>query len=124
MHGAIISDSYRIPWVPVKLYKSINEFKWYDYAESLGLNIMIKKVKVHLHDIDFYSQIISNKIKIPKKLLVPVSAIFHVHKKNRLKSFIKEVIRSNEFYLSDEKVLTEKQNKLIELLNQLREKYK
>jgi succinoglycan biosynthesis protein ExoV len=37
MHGAILADAYDIPWLPVKAYSHINEFKWQDWALSLEL---------------------------------------------------------------------------------------
>ncbi|GHA43885.1 polysaccharide pyruvyl transferase family protein [Photobacterium aphoticum] len=39
MHGAIVADALRIPWIPVKFSPAFNEEKWYDFAESMNLNI-------------------------------------------------------------------------------------
>jgi len=37
MHGAIIADAYRIPWIPVRYgYRSF-DFKWHDWCNSMGL---------------------------------------------------------------------------------------
>lgn len=44
MHGAIVSDAYNIPWIPVFSYKSFNHFKWMDWAKSLKLEIKINKL--------------------------------------------------------------------------------
>src|SRR5690606_1767678 len=30
MHGAIIADTFRVPWHPVRFYNTVNEFKWLD----------------------------------------------------------------------------------------------
>lgn len=38
MHGAIVADAYRIPWIPVKTANKINNFKWNDWCGSLELN--------------------------------------------------------------------------------------
>lgn len=37
MHGAIIADAFRVPWIPIRAYSHINEFKWKDWCGSLGL---------------------------------------------------------------------------------------
>lgn len=37
MHGAIVADTLRVPWIPVKGYKNISEFKWQDWAKSIGV---------------------------------------------------------------------------------------
>lgn len=37
MHGAIVADALRVPWIPVKVYPHILPFKWIDWCQSLGL---------------------------------------------------------------------------------------
>ena len=38
MHGAIISDAFRIPWMPVVFYDHILGAKWLDWTQSLSLD--------------------------------------------------------------------------------------
>lgn len=37
MHGAILADSFRVPWIPVKAYSHISEYKWQDWMSSVQL---------------------------------------------------------------------------------------
>jgi succinoglycan biosynthesis protein ExoV len=38
MHGAIVADTLRVPWVPVLCSPSILPFKWVDWTASVGLD--------------------------------------------------------------------------------------
>lgn len=37
MHGAIVADLIRVPWIPIKSRPGILDFKWLDWCESLDL---------------------------------------------------------------------------------------
>jgi succinoglycan biosynthesis protein ExoV len=46
MHGAILSDAFRVPWVAVTTSNSINSFKWNDWAETVGVTYRPRHVPV------------------------------------------------------------------------------
>lgn len=37
MHGAILADAFRVPWVAVATSDNINSFKWRDWAATVGV---------------------------------------------------------------------------------------
>lgn len=41
MHAAILADSFRVPWIPVRISPWFNADKWSDWAESLDLKFTI-----------------------------------------------------------------------------------
>lgn len=47
MHGAIIADAYRTPWLGIKTSDEILSFKWHDWWSSLGLKTNLVKVPAY-----------------------------------------------------------------------------
>lgn len=47
MHGAILSDTMRVPWLPVALHQH-NEFKWRDWFESVELSYQCEHLQPKL----------------------------------------------------------------------------
>lgn len=37
MHGAIVSDAMRTPWIGIRTMHHVHRMKWYDWAASLGI---------------------------------------------------------------------------------------
>ncbi|HWA01145.1 MAG TPA: polysaccharide pyruvyl transferase family protein [Caulobacterales bacterium] len=37
MHGAIVADTLRIPWIPLTIAPTVDEFKWRDWTQSVNL---------------------------------------------------------------------------------------
>ncbi|MDQ0322504.1 succinoglycan biosynthesis protein ExoV [Pararhizobium capsulatum DSM 1112] len=46
MHGAILADAFRVPWVAVSTSPSINSFKWNDWASTLGVTYRPRQIPV------------------------------------------------------------------------------
>lgn len=45
LHGAIIADSFRIPWIPIYTRSHFSTFKWDDWAASM--NLKLKYTYIH-----------------------------------------------------------------------------
>lgn len=46
MHAAILADAFRVPWVAVTTSRSINSFKWRDWATSLGVEYRPRQIPI------------------------------------------------------------------------------
>ncbi len=44
MHGAIVADTLRVPWIGIKAYKHINAFKWQDWLLTVNLDYKPKRI--------------------------------------------------------------------------------
>lgn len=44
MHGAIVADACRVPWIGVAIYPHINHFKWKDWHDSMELNATLHRI--------------------------------------------------------------------------------
>lgn len=44
MHGAIVADALRIPWIAVSSAEKINTFKWNDWCSTIGLEYQPTKL--------------------------------------------------------------------------------
>ena len=58
LHGAILADAFRIPWIPIRYSYRFLDFKWYDWALSVGVNLDIQKLP----------SVFSGKVKQTKKV--------------------------------------------------------
>jgi len=44
LHGAVVADALRVPWIPIRLYDRFAEFKWRDWTRSLQLPFNVFEV--------------------------------------------------------------------------------
>ncbi len=50
MHGAIVADTLRIPWIPYVGFSTVNHFKWKDWCASMNLNYSPIVLKAYFSD--------------------------------------------------------------------------
>jgi len=69
MHAAIVADALRVPWMPVKCYPHILDFKWQDWCESLGLAYVSNEIDALWDAEQFYDAATVFKSRVKHKLL-------------------------------------------------------
>lgn len=89
MHGAIVADVLRVPWIPVRTRKRILHFKWQDWSNSVGLD----------HSFEWLTPAWSEGIdRKYKRSLYPVS-------RRLARERLRWIIKFGKKRLSNEKVL-------------------
>jgi succinoglycan biosynthesis protein ExoV len=109
MHGAIIADSVRVPWVPVKFH--VHEpFKWSDWCESVELRYQI-------HDLNpVFWEDRDGSFSILKKGWQRLKC-------NRFKHRLAEVSKSVDPILSKNSVSENRRQALSKIAQQVNERY-
>jgi succinoglycan biosynthesis protein ExoV len=110
MHGAIVADALRIPWLPVKIYDHIRDLKWRDWCSSLDLAY---RPIVYLRDE-------GRRTKDEGPITHYALRITHYESTAHLARFLAQRATSNQSYLSDEAVLGWAVERLQERLERLK----
>ncbi|MEL6671270.1 MAG: polysaccharide pyruvyl transferase family protein [Bacteroidota bacterium] len=71
MHGAILADTLRVPWVPVVTSPHINQFKWEDWSLTIGLDHAPHFITPLLNRASIFTRI-ENRIPVLGKTLSQV----------------------------------------------------
>lgn len=45
MHAAIVADAFRVPWIPVAIYKRHSAFKWDDWCRSMEMSYLPERIE-------------------------------------------------------------------------------
>lgn len=104
MHGAIIADAFRIPWIPISTRPSINSFKWRDWCGSLELNYQPIRL--------YWKRFTPNLVQ-PTSVMASVAVDITTRSLKRIGNSIKPT-------LSCDSILGERENALLKALDQLR----
>ena len=145
MHAAILADAFRVPWVAVSTSRSINSFKWRDWAASLELAYRPRHVPVssraeaitkgaRFWGVDFVSKAPAtddpNKRDFDENLVMTRNA----PPRSALRSMAKQVLaapstlalwqaRKAEPQLSDDSVLAGRKERFYAVLSDIRRDY-
>jgi succinoglycan biosynthesis protein ExoV len=128
MHAAIIADSFRIPWIPARMFGHISSFKWEDWLLSLKMQYKPLKITSLFND-TYIRHIISeeyfpfDKPKVLASVLAPGFKIYqNVFRLRKFESDLEKIKKASPF-LSDAKLLDSKIQQLFEALQQVNKDY-
>jgi len=128
MHGAIIADTFRVPWIPVQMFNHINAFKWQDWMLSMKMEKYKPHILPRIYNMKWIQWIIYDKVNISQKSVINKS-ISHIYRcyqnqrlENRFRAALKEIMNIQPF-LSKEPVLLRKEEQLLEILNGIKKDY-
>jgi succinoglycan biosynthesis protein ExoV len=109
MHGAILADSFRIPWIGVRVYSDVVEgrvaqFKWEDWLRSMQLSL---SAAPRSRLLSYMPMIVRSRI------LRPVSIDMTIRK-------VERALGQSDGTLSNETVLKDRQTALLEQVDHLK----
>ncbi|MBV6628288.1 MAG: polysaccharide pyruvyl transferase family protein [Rivularia sp. (in: Bacteria)] len=112
MHGAIVADALRVPWVPIVTNSTILSFKWQDWCSSIGVE---------------YKPNYIERLQNPREkldLLTPVRFVRDKIRQNKAAKALKQVALNQPSYLSDDSRIETLTNQLEEKLYQFQDDVK
>lgn len=129
MHGAIVADSLRVPWIPISTSHHILEFKWLDWAESMDLTIEMSAAPRIVRPITSYSineqiknytKIILHRLKLRRSDTIrPIFGSSETDKTHAEKKLV-EIYSTSEKYLSKDSVFEARLNAVLEEVDKLK----
>ncbi|WP_417608095.1 polysaccharide pyruvyl transferase family protein [Owenweeksia hongkongensis] len=128
MHAAIVADTLGVPWIPVKAYPTINEFKWNDWAASLNLTFEFSKLSSLYENNEFMFEKLNERTQgiIPKAV---IKGSLNVLQKTYFDPKTKQVVKQMERvklqpqHISNRDLLKDKGNELLKRLELVKKKY-
>jgi succinoglycan biosynthesis protein ExoV len=109
MHGAILADALRVPWIPIVSRSSILPFKWQDWCASLGLA---------------YNPVKIERLHHPREVmdvLTPIRIVRDKVRQARSGSELKQAIKNTPPILSDDATCDRVTQDLVKALEKLKQ---
>lgn len=128
MHGAIVADALRVPWIAVKAYKGINEFKWEDWVASLKLPYAATRITPLFNNNRYVREICQRKLvrRLPELAYAPCVMAYEAYQSLiRIPSVMAEFEQLKKLppQLSTDSIVNERADQLREKLELVKSRY-
>ena len=132
MHFAIVADVLRTPWIPLKIYQHIDNFKWNDWCKSLNIAtyqpVELEPIFQRRRN---YGQVLNQRfetkysIGLPKVFRHGVDSISNTYVNSIAKRNVRklEQAMSSSPQLSKDEILNSKTDLLFEKLEEFKARY-
>ena len=73
MHGAIVADALRVPWIPIRAHRRHHDFKWHDWCASMSIRYDPHKLP-NLDLEELLARPYSGMVRAAKKLRIKIAS--------------------------------------------------
>ena len=127
MHGAIVADTLRVPWMPYQGFKTIGTFKWQDWCESMKLNYE-PFILTPYFSLEKTRELVHRKLKglslgFLTSLICAILQIRNRYVWSKNLGLLKQQFSTGKFYLSSETVFDEKHQEMLQKLEEFKKRY-
>lgn len=127
-HAAIVADCLRVPWIAVKAYRGINEFKWLDWAHSLGLDYEPVRLASLFNNNQYVREMVRARFGtvLPTSAYAPLLSLYEIYQSRvRMPEAVSqlEYVKTRSPQLSDERLSADKTGRLYDQLQNVKRKY-
>jgi succinoglycan biosynthesis protein ExoV len=131
MHGAIVADAFRVPWIRVREYAHLTDFKWQAWGDTLRVDTTARTLPdIHDHSASGAARTFQRVARAWMRAgrpyrPSPVSIALiesSAHQRERAVAALRAVSHGNLGTLSDDGILADRVEQLVDAVRQLRQR--
>ena len=126
MHGVIVSDIFRVPWIPIRTFSKKFDVKWHDWAQSMELKYRPNLLPRHFDEKPVVIDKIYQKTHMPRFVVRQALKTYVKIQDKTIRKLTAQRLLSLKHarqYLSRDDVLAIRYEQLLEKLNLFQQKY-
>jgi len=118
MHGAVVADALRVPWIPVLPLNAAHRAKWLDWSEPLGVGLHPRRL--------WPSSLAEAKLSFLRKMIAgsPFAALSEKGLVHAAAQKLTDIARTTAPRLSEDRVIGRATEKMLEKIVQLRRDFR